>query len=222
MLAAAVAAAAAARCCGIDVRRPVAGIPVPDECIGAPGDVAWEAWLVNITAWRASTVAAYNLTGAIFDVPALRWTQRSYIQPQMHPYDRYFWDPAARAYTVDRYVDDTVARYGGIDSALIWPTYPCIGMDDRNQFDMIEALPGCARAPPPRPPAHTLRPRTRPQGLPGHHRVHRTAARGRRARALAVRARASARACGSQRSRARDCGRQVQSVGHGHAAVRNE
>ena len=33
-------------------------------------------------------------------------------------------------------------RYGGIDSVLVWPTYPQLGVDDRNQFAMIAALPG--------------------------------------------------------------------------------
>jgi len=34
-----------------------------------------------------------------------------------------------------------VARYGGIDKALIWPTYTNIGIDDRNTFDLIRSMP---------------------------------------------------------------------------------
>jgi hypothetical protein len=50
----------------------------------------------------------------------LAWGQRSFIQPQMMVEERTFYDPVAGKYTVDRYLDDLGARYGGIDSVLIW------------------------------------------------------------------------------------------------------
>jgi iron(II)-dependent oxidoreductase len=56
--------------------------------------------------------------------------------------DRYFYDPVAGNYTVDRYVDDLERRYGGIDSVLIWPTHPNMGIDNRNQHDLIRSMPG--------------------------------------------------------------------------------
>jgi formylglycine-generating enzyme required for sulfatase activity len=56
--------------------------------------------------------------------------------------DRYFYDPMAGRYTVDRYLDDLEKRYGGIDAVLIWPTYPNMGIDDRNQHDWIRSMPG--------------------------------------------------------------------------------
>ena len=56
--------------------------------------------------------------------------------------DRYFYDPVAGKYTVDRYLDDVTKRYGGIDAVLLWPVYPNIGIDDRNQHDLLRDLPG--------------------------------------------------------------------------------
>jgi formylglycine-generating enzyme required for sulfatase activity len=64
------------------------------------------------------------------------------MQPQMMVQDRYFYDPISGKYTVDRYLDDLEKRYGGIDAVLIWPTYPNMGIDNRNQHDMVRSMPG--------------------------------------------------------------------------------
>src|SRR6202167_4436452 len=126
-------------------------IPVP-ECLTMKG--LWqggskpcsqnehEAWLADITHWRGERRIRIGYDGARYDLPALQWTQSSFMQPQMMVQDRYFYDPVAGKYTVDRYLDDLEKRYGGIDAVLIWPTYPNMGVDDRNQHDLIRSMPG--------------------------------------------------------------------------------
>jgi formylglycine-generating enzyme required for sulfatase activity len=126
-------------------------IPVP-ECLSMRG--LWEggskactqnehdAWLADITHWRNERRIRIGFNGSRYDLPALQWTQSSFIQPQMMVQDRYFYDPIAGKYTVDRYLDDLEKRYGGIDAVLIWPTYPNMGIDNRNQHDMIRSMPG--------------------------------------------------------------------------------
>ena len=83
-----------------------------------------------------------GLSGAAYERPELKWAQSSFIQPQTMVEDRYFYDPVARRYTVDRFLDDLDKRYGGIDSVLIWPVYPNIGIDNRNQYDLLRDMPG--------------------------------------------------------------------------------
>ena len=101
-----------------------------------------DAWLADIGHWRSEHLIRIGYDGSRYDLPALKWTQSSFIQPQMMVQDRYFYDPIARSYTVDRYLDDFEKRYGGIDAVLIWPTYPNMGIDDRNQHDLIRSMPG--------------------------------------------------------------------------------
>jgi iron(II)-dependent oxidoreductase len=101
-----------------------------------------EAWLKDVTHWRTERRIRIGYDGSRYQIPALQWTQRSFIQPQMMVEDRYFYDPVAGKYTVDRYLDDLQTRYGGIDAVLIWPTYPNMGIDDRNQLDMVSSMPG--------------------------------------------------------------------------------
>jgi iron(II)-dependent oxidoreductase len=101
-----------------------------------------EAWLADVRHWRSERLIRIGYDGSRYDLPALRWTQSSFFQPQMMVQERYFYDPAAGRYTVDRYLDDLENRYGGIDAVLIWPTYPNMGVDDRNQLDLIRSMPG--------------------------------------------------------------------------------
>ncbi len=126
-------------------------IPVP-ECLTREG--LWqggskpcsqrehEAWLADISHWRKERRIRIGYDGARYDLPALQWTHSSLVQPLMMVQDRYFYDPVAGKYTVDRYLDDLQKRYGGIDAVLIWPTYPNMGIDNRNQQDMIRSMPG--------------------------------------------------------------------------------
>ena len=99
-------------------------------------------WLADVRHWRDERKLRIGFDATAYDNPALKWTQSSFVQPQMMVHDRYFYDPATRRYTVDKYLADVNARYGGIDSVLIWPTYPNIGIDSRNQFDLVSDMPG--------------------------------------------------------------------------------
>jgi len=100
------------------------------------------AWLADIEHWRTEERLRMGYEASQYERPELRWTQTSFIQPQMMVHDLYFYDRAKAKYTVDRYLDDVDTRYGGIDSVLLWHTYPNLGIDNRNQFDLFRDLPG--------------------------------------------------------------------------------
>ena len=104
----------------------------------------YSAWLTEMRAFRDACLSSIAYNGSIYDTPELKWTQTgSWMQPQMHPYDNYFYDPAVPSgYTVSKWLSDLDKRYGGIDAALVWPTYTNIGTDDRSQFQLITSMPG--------------------------------------------------------------------------------
>jgi gamma-glutamyl hercynylcysteine S-oxide synthase len=106
------------------------------------GESTHVEWLNDVTHWRDERRIRIGYDGSRYNSSTPRWIQSSFIQPQMMVQDRYFYDPVSRRYTVDRYLDDLDKRYGGIDSVLIWPTYPNMGVDNRNQHDMIRSMPG--------------------------------------------------------------------------------
>jgi len=102
----------------------------------------WAAWLNDVQHWRDERKVRIDFDPGEYTRPELSWTQSSFIQSQMMVQVRYFYDPAKRSYTVAKYLDDLQARYGGVDSVLIWHTYPNIDIDDRNGFDLSRDLPG--------------------------------------------------------------------------------
>lgn len=127
-------------------------IPAP-PCLKQLGDVVLSGtppctalthreWLTDITHWRVERRIRIGYDSSRYDIPALKWAQSSFMQPQMMVHDRYFYDSVTGKYTVDKYLDDLEKRYGGIDAVLIWATYPNMGIDDRNQQDMVRSMPG--------------------------------------------------------------------------------
>jgi gamma-glutamyl hercynylcysteine S-oxide synthase len=121
-----------------DTRYP----PRNQELPGPPTPGDTKAWLEDLQHWRNERLIRIGYNGSLYERPEFRWTQTSFVQPQVMIEDRYLYDPAARRYTVDRYLNDLEKRYGGIDSVLLWHTYPNIGLDDRNQNDLLRDMPG--------------------------------------------------------------------------------
>jgi formylglycine-generating enzyme required for sulfatase activity len=98
--------------------------------------------LSDMKKWRTEERKKLNFNDAEYLRPEFGWVKKTFVYVQMMAHDRYFYDAASGKYTVDRYLDDLEKRYGGIDAVLIWPTYPNIGIDNRNQFDLFAAMPG--------------------------------------------------------------------------------
>ena len=121
--------AAVELCCAMQAQRPVS-------------EASAQSWLAYLQSWRREHLVRMGYDLLHYLRPELRWTQSSFIQSLMMAQERYFYDPQRAAYTVQRYLSDAKDRFGGIDSVLIWQSYPNLGIDDRNQFDLIRDMPG--------------------------------------------------------------------------------
>jgi len=116
---------------------------------GPPSQAAQPGWLAEVYANRTIQRAAVNFTTEVYDNYIL-WSPGMHIVPQSHIYDRLLYNPAlalagkdpVAGYTVDVFLSDLDARYGGIDGVLLWGTYPNMGVDERSQFDLLEDVPG--------------------------------------------------------------------------------
>ena len=101
-----------------------------------------EAWLEDLRHWRTERLGRIGYDGANYSRPEFRWTQRNFVCVQMMIEERTFFDPEHSRYTVDYYLDTLEKKFGGVDSVLIWNTYPNLGVDQRNQFDRLRDMPG--------------------------------------------------------------------------------
>ena len=114
-----------------------------DVFLTGPASSAEQAvWLAGIQAWRTERLTRLRYNGAQYDRPELLWTRGIVSQYQLLVWERNFYDPETRSYTVSRLLDNIAARIGPIDAVLIWHVYPNIGADYRNQFDLLRDLPG--------------------------------------------------------------------------------
>jgi iron(II)-dependent oxidoreductase len=118
--------------------------PPPSEVFfsgpSSPSDPA--SWLVGLKAWRNDRRTLLRYRGSEFERPELEWTQHVFSQVQLLIWDRSLYDLDKGEYTVDRFLAETESRIGPIDAVLIWHVYPNLGVDDRNQFDLLRDLPG--------------------------------------------------------------------------------
>ena len=115
---------------------------IDEQTIAGPASPGLQpVWLSNLTVWRASTRAALNYSGAVYDDARLAWAPAVRVAPQVHTFDRLLYDAAA-GFTPARCLADLEARYGRVDALSLWHSYPNLGIDDRSQFDLFEDLPG--------------------------------------------------------------------------------
>jgi iron(II)-dependent oxidoreductase len=129
----------------IHLPTPGEPIPWPFHKIGEwkiDVNASVDTWRHGMKVWRQEHLVRMGYDDAQYSREELLWSQSNYVHAQMMVEDRYFYDPVARQYTVDKYLDDLRARFGGIDSVLLWYIYPNIGIDDRSQHDLVNSLPG--------------------------------------------------------------------------------
>src|ERR1700683_4116047 len=117
--------------------------PPPSEVFfSGPASPGEPGWLDGLKRWRSDRIKLRLFTGSEYDRADLQWTQHIFSQVQLLIWDRSLYDPEKGEYTVDKFLSETESRIGPIDAVLVWHVYPNLGVDDRNQFDMLRDLPG--------------------------------------------------------------------------------
>jgi len=79
---------------------------------------------------------------SLFRRKDLEWIKESYLIILQMAWDREFYDRLTGKYTYAEEIKKWINLFGNIDVFGIWPTWPRLGLDQRNQWDMYRDLPG--------------------------------------------------------------------------------
>ena len=77
----------------------------------------------------------------LFERPDLKWIRSSYVITMMMNWDNFFYDDTDHSFHINEFLARGRKLYGGDDAIVLWPTWPTLGLDQRNQFDMYRDLP---------------------------------------------------------------------------------
>ena len=72
----------------------------------------------------------------------LGWMKNNYIMLLQFAWDKKYYDYLQKKYTFYGNLHEYDSLTGGIDIYTLWPTWPRLGLDQRNQWDMYRDLPG--------------------------------------------------------------------------------
>jgi iron(II)-dependent oxidoreductase len=79
---------------------------------------------------------------SMFEREDLKWIKESYLIILQMAWDREFYDRLSEKYTYPDMLKKASELFGNVDIYGIWPTWPRLGLDQRNQWDLYRDLPG--------------------------------------------------------------------------------
>jgi gamma-glutamyl hercynylcysteine S-oxide synthase len=83
-----------------------------------------------------------SFDNTLFERKDLQWMRHSYVMHLMQAWDKFFYDATDKQYHLAEFIQRGKKLYGGDEVIGIWPTWPSLGLDQRNQFDLFRDLPG--------------------------------------------------------------------------------
>lgn len=79
---------------------------------------------------------------SLYHRPDLAWIRKSYLIQLQFAWDHDFYDAKNGKYLLGDFLRKARPLVGHFDVFGIWPTWPRLGLDERNQWDMYRDLPG--------------------------------------------------------------------------------
>jgi len=88
----------------------------------------------------------YDINGTfdntLFNRDDLKWIRHAYAMHLLMNWDHQYYDAKTGKFHLEDLLRKGQKLYGGDDVIGIWPNWPMLGLDQRNQWDLYRALPG--------------------------------------------------------------------------------
>ncbi len=105
----------------------------------------WEKWRKEISAWKDSVLHQMAYRGEVYQKQEYQWASKAYSALFLMANDKNLYDQNG-SYAIKKYLHKYEEQYGGVDVVILWPTYPQLGFDDRDQYFFYRNLPGGVKA----------------------------------------------------------------------------
>ena len=116
------------------------------------GKVVYNIWLESFSGiWQEGLRKIFKekmlydveeFDNSLFERDDLKWVRHSYLCQLMMGWDHNIYDTEQNLYTLNDFIDFNNKVLGGAEIYGLWPTWPVLGMDQRNQWDMYRSMPG--------------------------------------------------------------------------------
>ena len=114
------------------------------------GQIQYSLWLNTYSGeWQNGLLEVFqkrklydidSFNDSLYHRKDLSWMRHSYLMHLMMAWDKFYFDSGRNQ--ISSFVERGNQLYGGDDIITLWPTWPILGLDQRNQFDLYESLPG--------------------------------------------------------------------------------
>ena len=83
-----------------------------------------------------------SFDNTLFERKDLGWMKNKYLMLLQFAWDKEYFDPANQSHSFYKSFSQYDSLTSGWDIFTLWPTWPRMGLDQRNQWDMYRDLPG--------------------------------------------------------------------------------
>lgn len=83
-----------------------------------------------------------SFDNTLYEREDLKWIRHTYASHLLYAWDHQYYDSKELKNNLEVFLQRGKKWYGGDDFIGIWPTWPSLGLDQRNQWDLFRDMPG--------------------------------------------------------------------------------